>query len=175
MSENSAKNQLIMADVIAKTWNDPAFKADLINNPKSLLQEAGVAGITDGINIKVLENSDTLKHIVLPPEESVEDLKKSVGDFVTGMLPLPAGLEMVLVQNSSTLANIVLPVAPTGHQGKLDSSHAQVLASAGYEAINLYTTANAVAEANAAAVQNVAAVTEGAAAAVALVVIAAVI
>lgn len=159
-----------MADVVAKCWNDPEYKSQLAKYPKTVLKDAGIEGINEDITIKVVQNSDLLKYIVLPPASKGEDYVEKSAAFLTSKLPLPAGLQLAFVQNSDNLAHIVLPVEPPGYQGKLDASHAQVLAAAGYEAINLYTTANAVAEANAAAVQNVAAATEGAALAVALVV-----
>ena len=164
-----------MADIIAKTWNDSSFKTKLKKDPAAVLKAAGISGITDQTILKVVENSSTLKYIVLPPESSGSDYEDDTLKYIKKMLPLPTGLELALVQNTDHLNHIVLPVKPQGHQGTLDASHAQVLASSAYEAVNVATTANVVAEANAAAVQNVAGATEAAAAAVALVVIGVVI
>ena len=57
-------NKIIMK-VIAKAWDDPKFKAKLLENPRSVLQAEGIT-FPDGINIKVVENTPSQLHIVLP-------------------------------------------------------------------------------------------------------------
>jgi len=53
--------------IIAKAWRDPAFKAKLIAAPQDTLRQAGV-DIPDGVTVKVLENTATHFHLVLPPK-----------------------------------------------------------------------------------------------------------
>jgi hypothetical protein len=68
--------------IIARAWRDPAFKAKLIADPKATLKEAGIT-VPAGMTLKVLENTATHVHLVLPPkptsELSDESLDKAVG------------------------------------------------------------------------------------------------
>ena len=53
--------------IIAKAWRDPSFKAKLIADPQGTLKQAGVT-IPAGVTVKVVENTDTHFHLVLPPK-----------------------------------------------------------------------------------------------------------
>jgi hypothetical protein len=70
------------AKVIARAWREPAFKAKLIADPRATLKEAGVA-VPAGVTVKVVENTDTHFHLVLPArpagELSDEALDKAAG------------------------------------------------------------------------------------------------
>jgi hypothetical protein len=57
--------------IIARAWRDPAFKAKLLADPHATLKEAGVA-VPAGVTVKVVENTDTHHHLVLPPKPTVE-------------------------------------------------------------------------------------------------------
>ena len=164
-----------MADIVAKVWSDESFKDEFLAHPKEVMQEAGIHGINKDTKINLLQNTDQLKYVVIPPADKQDDYLEPVLDFIKHTLPLPENIGLAFVQNTETVSHVVLPTKPKGVKGTLQASDLRVEAAAGWEAINAYTTANAVAEANAAAVQNVAAATEAAAAAVALVVVGVVI
>jgi nitrile hydratase alpha subunit len=55
--------------VIAKAWRDPAFKAKLIADPQATLLQAGVS-LPAGVTVKVVENTGTHFHFVLPARPS---------------------------------------------------------------------------------------------------------
>ncbi|RPG14811.1 MAG: NHLP leader peptide family natural product precursor [Phycisphaera sp. TMED9] len=57
------KNQL--ASVFAACWKDDALKARFISDPKAVLSEHGLE-VPDGIDVKVVENSDNCVHIAMP-------------------------------------------------------------------------------------------------------------
>ena len=57
--------------IIARAWRDPAFKAKLMADPHGVLEEAGLQ-VRDGVTVKVVENTDTHHHLVLPPKPSGE-------------------------------------------------------------------------------------------------------
>lgn len=153
---NNEKNRLILADVVAKCWNDPAYKRDLINTPKTVLKEAGIEGITPEVAVNILENSDTVKHVVIPGEEQVGKLGEQVADFFTKQLPLQPGIELIFIQNTCSLTHIILPAKPSGYTGKLDSSHAQVLTTTAYESVTVVLDACFVVTCNSTANQLVA-------------------
>ncbi|MEM1322957.1 MAG: nitrile hydratase subunit alpha [Bacteroidota bacterium] len=171
MDTNSEKNRLIMADVVAQTWNDPKFKAKVLDDPKKVLVKAGVEGIGDNHHIVAHANSDNKKYIVLPAGLSPHQYMPQLSKFLSRCSPLDPNLELSLVQNAHNTTHVVLPVRPPSGPGKLDASHAHIAAAAGWEAINLYTSANVAGEANAAGVQNAVGATEVAGAAVAVAVV----
>ena len=74
------------AKIIAKAWRDPAFKAELIANPAAALKAEGI-DVPAGMTVTVVENTDKLFHLVLPPVPS-DELSDEALDAVAG------GLEM---------------------------------------------------------------------------------
>lgn len=61
--EQSAEKQ---AELLNRVWSDDAYKARLLADPRSALSEMGFT-FPEGSDIKVLEDSDTVKHLVVPP------------------------------------------------------------------------------------------------------------
>jgi hypothetical protein len=74
----------VYAKLIARAWREPAFKAKLIADPQTTLKDAGVT-LPAGVTVKVVENTDTHVHVVLPPkpvdELSDEALEKAAGGW----------------------------------------------------------------------------------------------
>jgi len=69
--------------VIAKAWADEGFKQRLLKGPAAVLKDEGV-DIPQGLEVRVVENTDKVFHIVLPPEPrrgalSFEQLAQAVG------------------------------------------------------------------------------------------------
>jgi hypothetical protein len=69
---NDEQNGRIAADVFARTMTDPEFKAQFIADPAAVLSAAGVE-VPEGLTIKVLENSSTTVHVILPDPEAMTD------------------------------------------------------------------------------------------------------
>ena len=68
--------------VVARAWRDAAFKAKLLADPHATLKESGVA-VPEGVTVKVVENTDTHHHLVLPPKPTGELSDKAL-DGVAG-------------------------------------------------------------------------------------------
>ena len=68
--------------IVARAWRDPAFKARLLADPHAALKEAGVT-VRDGVTVKVVENTDSHFHLLLPPKPSGE-LSDEALDKVAG-------------------------------------------------------------------------------------------
>jgi len=68
--------------VVAKAWADPDFKTKLLADPKTVLKENGLEFPQD-VEILVVENTDKIVHLILPPEPaeqlSEEELEKVAG------------------------------------------------------------------------------------------------
>lgn len=76
------------AKVIERSLTDPAFRRQLVGDPAATLRSAGVA-LPDGVSVKVVEDTDTLVHVVLPalvPAGATSDreLEKVAGGVTTG-------------------------------------------------------------------------------------------
>jgi len=58
--------------LVADTWDDPELRQRLLNDPHAVLKERGIA-IPQGLQIKVLEDTETVEHLVLPGPYGVSE------------------------------------------------------------------------------------------------------
>lgn len=75
----------VLKVIISKAWSDPAFKAKLVAHGNETLASLGVQ-VPQGVTIKVLEDTDNVWHLVIPPQSSDvsltdEQLGKVAGGF----------------------------------------------------------------------------------------------
>ena len=75
-----------VAQITAKAWMDAAFKQRLLSEPAIVLKEYGLE-MPSGVKIKVVEDTETLMHLSLPPrptdqELSEEDLASVAGGLI---------------------------------------------------------------------------------------------
>jgi hypothetical protein len=68
---------LLQNEVIQKAWQDPSFKAMLLENPKKVLQEVLGVILPDHITVKAVEENSDEIYFVLPQNPS-EVLKSEV-------------------------------------------------------------------------------------------------
>ncbi|MGH6896614.1 MAG: NHLP leader peptide family RiPP precursor [Geminicoccaceae bacterium] len=69
--------------VVAKAWSDSAFKAKLLRDPRAALAEAGVP-VAAGVTIKVIEDTESTRHLILPPPPPEGELSDESLDKVAG-------------------------------------------------------------------------------------------
>src|SRR5215470_9585989 len=69
--------------LVARAWNDPAFKARLVAEPTAALATAGIA-VPTGVTLKVVEDTNKLMHLVLPPTPAEEEISDEALDKVAG-------------------------------------------------------------------------------------------
>lgn len=101
----SKKNRAVAAELIAKATQDLQFRKAFIDDPKTLLIDAG-AELDDDVEIRVIENTDKIRYILLPA------LPSSVGDLTDEQLALIAGggstsATQNVVGNTEAVANVV--------------------------------------------------------------------
>ena len=83
-----------LAELFAACWKDEALKARFMADPKAVLAEYGMA-VPEGMNIKVVENSDSHVHLILPAppagHENLtdEELSKAAGGLSPEQLSAP--------------------------------------------------------------------------------------
>jgi len=70
------------SQIVALAWADPGFKSRLLADPGAVLQEHGLE-LEPGMQVKVIENTDKVRHLILPEspsgELSEEELSPAVG------------------------------------------------------------------------------------------------
>ncbi len=62
-----------MSELIMELYANPELKQDLLNDPKSVLKDKGFS-IPEDTEIRVVEDTKTVKHVVLPYLEPSEKL-----------------------------------------------------------------------------------------------------
>lgn len=77
------------SEVIAKALKDPAFKAELLKNPAAAIEKAAGVKIPAGVTVKVVEDSATTVHLVLPAAASKGALSDSDLGKVAGGYQVP--------------------------------------------------------------------------------------
>ena len=82
MAETNQDNAAAYGKIVAKAWRDPAFKAKLLADPHAVLTNAGVP-LPAGVTVKVVENSASLFHLVLPPRPT-DQISDEALDKVAG-------------------------------------------------------------------------------------------
>src|ERR1700745_3484707 len=83
---NQGEKERKLSQIIAKCWADESFKRKLLTNTEAILSAEGVE-LPAGLSVKVLENTDKVFHLVIPPkptELSDEDLDKVAAGDVCG-------------------------------------------------------------------------------------------
>lgn len=63
--------------IIQKAWQDPEFKARLLADPRSALQESLGIAIPEGIQLQAVEETPSSYYLVIPPNPA--DLESSDG------------------------------------------------------------------------------------------------
>ncbi len=81
------------AAVMAQAIGDPVFRMRLMADPVATMRAAGMT-VPDGVAVKVVENTDTLLHLVLPAVASHE-LSDQDLDAVVGGAATPVGCNAV--------------------------------------------------------------------------------
>lgn len=83
MSEHDVQNKAF-ASVVARSWSDADFRAQLLADPTATLTANGLH-VPDGKRVEIVEDSDTVMHITLPNRPSA--LSDDELDSVAGGWP----------------------------------------------------------------------------------------
>ena len=63
-------------EIANQATNDKAFKKRLMSDPKAVLKENGLE-LPQGVDVKIVENTDTVFHLTLPPPASTQELSEA--------------------------------------------------------------------------------------------------
>ena len=98
-----------LAQVVARTWQDEAFKQRLLGDPRAVLQEHGVP-LPDGQAVRVVENTADTVHLVLPPKLPEGELSDEQLDQAAGGLLAELGYLVVDIYFSLWEASPAIPL-----------------------------------------------------------------
>lgn len=163
---DSERNAIIYATLVAKAWEDEAFRRQLLADPDKVCREEGM-DISRSIRLEMREDTAQMTHVILPADHEDEAVAQLAGLLKTS-LPLPRGHALVLLQNLPDLNYLVLPVNPGAVGVELTDEDLERLAAGGVTAVSTDVVANAVVAANGVAVANVAAASHAVVAAMAV-------
>mgnify|MGYP001278540632 CR=1 FL=1 len=122
------------AQVIARAWSDPEFKARLMDNGTEAMAELGFGGIIEGIDVTVFENRPGLHNMVvctlcscypwallgLPPawyksfayrSRAVSEPRVVLAEFG---VELPEETQVIVWDSTAELRYLVMPQRPAG-------------------------------------------------------------
>jgi len=138
--------------IVAKAWEDEAFKRHLLDDPTTVCRNEGM-DFPDDMKVEIREDTAHSTHVVLPAEDWDEGIAQ-LGELIKASLPLPSNHSLILVQNQATLSHLVLPVNPRDVNVELTDEDLEALAAGGYTAVSSNIVANHQVAANAVAVAN---------------------
>ena len=132
------QNAVKYGEVIAKCWEDEAYKKRFIEDPEAVLSEAGFV-LDEGVTYKVIEQPKMVKYLVLPHENAknaVQDITKAFLNRVEkNDIVIPDGAEVRIIQNTDDIRHMILPASPKS------LTQAELSAVAGGDSVQTYTNA----------------------------------
>jgi Nitrile hydratase, alpha chain len=66
----------IIENIVARAWTDDIFKCRLVSDPAGVLKAEGVR-IPQGVEVRILEDTDNVLHVVLPMKPSGRELAEA--------------------------------------------------------------------------------------------------
>src|SRR5262245_37238721 len=70
-AELSPNGRKAWSQIVAKAWADQAFRKRLLADPAGVLKEHGMQ-VPPGVQVRVVENTESIQHLVLPKQQSEE-------------------------------------------------------------------------------------------------------
>jgi hypothetical protein len=80
---NQGQSGRAWGKIVAKAWADDSFKKRLMSNPNAVLKENGLE-VDPGIQVKVIEDTEKLRHITLPPKPTEGELSEEQLSMAAG-------------------------------------------------------------------------------------------
>ena len=108
-------NPVKYGEVVVKCWEDEAYKKRFLEDPESVLSEAGFVP-EEGVTYQVIEQPKQVRYLVLPHEKAkaaVQDMaKRFLNRAEENDALLPEGTEVRIIQNTDDIRYIILPASP---------------------------------------------------------------
>jgi hypothetical protein len=92
----SNPNQEKWAKLVAATWTNEDLRKKLLSDPHAVLKEHGIE-LPAGVDVKVVQNTPQVFHMVLPPKPWVSEVEgQTVDDRLQSIVDGLAGGETTL-------------------------------------------------------------------------------
>ena len=112
---DKSQNLVKYGEVVAKCWEDEAYKKRFLEDPEGVLSEAGFV-LDEGVTYKVVEQPKLVKYLVLPHEGTKEAVQVIAKGFLNQVeksdVVIPDGAEVRIIQNTDDTRYMVLPASP---------------------------------------------------------------
>ena len=109
------QNLVKYGEIISKCWEDDAYKKRFIEDPESVLAEAGFA-VEEGVTYKVIEQPKMVKYLVLPHADTKDAVQEMTKRFLNRVEQsdaiIPEGAEVRIIQNTDDMRYMILPASP---------------------------------------------------------------
>jgi Nitrile hydratase, alpha chain len=109
--KDTDRNRAVLAEVVARSWRDPAFRTSLKANPKQAVTAAGMQ-IPPNVEVVLLENTATIVHAVLPPRADMARYQSRFDATAKRWFDMPDELEIRIHRDSARRIFVVIPAAP---------------------------------------------------------------
>ena len=97
MVADKKQNPIKFGEVVAKCWEDEAYKKRFIEDPESVLSEAGFV-VEEGVTYKVIEQPKLVKYLVIPHENAKDAVQLLAKGFLNQAeskdVIIPEGVEI---------------------------------------------------------------------------------
>lgn len=109
------KNPVKYGEVVAKCWEDEAYKKRFLEDPEGVLAEAGFV-VEEGVNYKIIEAPKLVEYMVLPHAETKAAVQRMTKLFLNRVeksdAVIPQGKEIRILQNTEDTRYLILPASP---------------------------------------------------------------
>ena len=109
------QNLVKYGEVVAKCWEDEAYKKRFLEDPEGVLAEAGFV-VEEGVTYKVIEQPKLVKYVVLPHADAKDAVQVIAKGFLNKVeksdVVIPEGAEVRIIQNTDDVRYMILPASP---------------------------------------------------------------
>lgn len=109
------ENLVKYGEVVAKCWEDEAYRKRFLEDPEGVLDEAGFV-LEEGVTYKIIEQPKLVKYLVLPHAEAKEAVQDIAKNFLNQVekrdIVIPGGTEVRIIQNTDDTRYMILPASP---------------------------------------------------------------
>ena len=132
------QNAVKYGEVVAKCWEDEAYKKRFLEDPEGVLTEAGFV-VDEGVTYKVVEQPKMVKYLVLPHADAKDAVQSITKAFLNQVerkdLVIPEGAEVRIIQNTDDVRYMVLPASPKS------LTKSELATAAGGDSVQTYSNA----------------------------------
>ena len=83
MEQTPDYQRMVYGKVIARSWDDDAYKAQLLSDPRTVLSEAGI-DVPDDVDVTISEQQPGQVHFVLPAKPVEGEISDQALQTVAG-------------------------------------------------------------------------------------------